>query len=521
MKWPASIIRHAAVCAVLCLLGLLAACTRGPAEETLRQELQTRLDSRFHPDLFAVSRFKRNGSAPFRDLQSGLSGVYVYYSAELEFREDYDLAEWNGLNLGTLAFAIGATEEGIGGFHVAGNKRGDILTVRGRFSYRDAGGHQWVSLDRQQVADRKRGEGQVAETEGRSAESVVSDARALLSREMHAKPGTRGAIIIEELEDALERIDLRSARLGHAITFGTGPVGGTYHAFGQALSRYAGQRDVALFSARSEGSVENASLLQAGRLDFGLVQSDVAQMLYEGWRREGFFPNLNLRAVASLWPEAVHLITLESTGIRTVADLAKRRVAIGQRGSGSRVNALIVGGVLDFNDDDRPIIRDLGLTRAIRELEAGGIDAFFLTEAVPAPSIQALASRRDDLRFVSIPLELLEGDDNLHLDYYPLTVKARTYPGQDEPFNTLGLTAALLTNADVPDERVQQMLDLLVTGGDQLARYDYRAAFISRETLRLGLAVPLHPAAIHYLDTTGQPPPSVSDDSRGAGARPD
>ncbi len=504
MTATAPIARTAALCAVLCLLGLLTACTRGPAEETLRQELQTRLDTRFHPDLFAVSRFRRNGSAPFHDPQSGQSGVYVYYTAELEFRQDYDLAEWNGLNLGTLAFAIGATEEGIEGFRAAGNSRGDILTVRGRFSYQDAGGEQWVSLDSQQVSGRKQGAEHVPETEGRGAESVVSDARALLSGKQHAKPGTRGAIIREELGDALARIDLRTARLEGAITFGTGPVGGTYYAFGQAFSGYAAQQQVAVFSARSEGSVENASRLQSGRLDFGLVQSDVAQMLYEGWRREGFFPNLNLRAVASLWPEAVHLVTFESTGIRTVSDLARRRIAIGQRGSGSRVNALIVGRMLDINEDDRPSIRELGVARAIRELEAGEIDAFFLTEAVPAPSIQALATRRQDLRFVSIPLDLLGGDDSLHLDYYPLTVEARTYPGQDEPFTTLGSTAALLTNTDVPDQRVEQVLELLTAGGDELARYDYRAAFISRETMRLGLAVPLHPAVVRFFERSGQ-----------------
>jgi len=494
------------LCALLGFLGLLAACARGPAEDTLPTALQARLDDRFQPGLFAVRRFKRNGSAPFQDLQGGVSGVYVYYTAELEFRQDYDLAEWNGLNLGTLAFAIGATEEGIDGFRAAGNRRGDVLTVRGRFSYQDAGGGQWVSLDRQPVSGRRRHEDQVQDTEGPSAKSVVADARELVAQEGQVQAGTRGAIILEELGIALERIDLRTARLEHAITIGTGPKGGTYHGFGQAFSRYAQRQGDTVYSARSEGSVENASQLQSGRLDFGIVQSDVAQMLYQGWRREGFFRNLNLRAVASLWPEAMHLVTLESSGIRSIADLPKRRIGIGQRGSGSRVNALLVGRMLEFDDDQRPMIRELGLARAIRELEAGDLDAFFLTEAVPAPAIQALATRRQDLRFVSIPLSLLDGADDLHLDYFPLTVAARTYPGQVEPFTTLGMTAALLTSANVSDQRVERVLELLATGGDELARYDYRAAFISRKTMRLGLAVPLHPAAARFFERTGPLP---------------
>ena len=56
----------------------------------------------------------------------------------------------------------------------------------------------------------------------------------------------------------------------------------------------------------------------------------------------------------------------------------------------------------------------------------------------------------------------------------------------------------LLTNVHGADERVEQLLELLSTGGDELARNYYRAAFISRETMRLGLAVPLHPAAARY-----------------------
>jgi uncharacterized protein len=133
-------------------------------------------------------------------------------------------------------------------------------------------------------------------------------------------------------------------------------------------------------------------------------------------------------------------------------------------------------------------------------LEGGEVDALFLTEAIPAPSIQALASRRDDLRFVPMPPRLFEKLAENHFDYYSLTVPARTYPGQSEPFTTLGLAASLMTHSQVADDTVEKMLHLLLTGGDELARKYYRAAFISRETMRLGLAVPLHPAAERFYD---------------------
>ncbi len=488
--------RHLLLLIVLCL----AACARGPGPDVLQQELQDRLDTHFQRDLFSVREYRRSGSAPFRDLERDSSGIYAYYDAVLEFNQDYSLSQWHGLNLGTLAYAIGATEPGIEGFRAQGNKRGDLLTVHGRFAYTADGEGGWVSLDQQSGSGPARKPEPGARSPGPSPESVLLDARSLQANAQEYRGDTRSGLIVEELDGAIGRIDLRTARLEGKITFGSGTASGTYYSFGEALSHYAGQQGVPMFSAASEGSLENASRLQAGRLDFGLVQSDVAQLLYRGQGNAGVYPYKELRAVASLWPEAVHLLTLEGSGIRQLSDLDGRRVAVGARGSGSRVNALLIGLVTGGNGDLLPAIREISLARGMAQLESGEVDALFLTEAIPAPSVQALASRRNDLRFISMPPGLFAKLAEKHFAYYPLTVPARTYPGQSEPFTTLGLSAALVTHRQVDDKKVEQMLGLLLSGGDELARKYYRAAFIARETMQLGLEVPLHPAAQRFYD---------------------
>jgi TRAP transporter TAXI family solute receptor len=466
--------------------------------------LQDRLDTQFQQDLFSVQKFRRTGSAPFQDLETGLSGVYAYFDADLELQQDYSLTHWLGLNLGTLAYAIGATESGIEGFRAQGNVRGDVLKVHGRFAYEPDGEGGWESLDKLSGPDPVVKPEPAVDNHGRSPESVLGDARALLVNTQEFEQNTAAGLIVEELDRAVGRIDLRTARLEDKITLGSGSAPGTYYSFGEALSHYAELRGTPLFSAASEGSVANASRLQAGRLDFGLVQSDVAQLLYRGLTREGFYPYKELRAVASLWPEAVHLLTLEGSGITQLADLKGRRVAIGQRGSGSRINALLIGLTARLNQGELPAIREISLAKAITQLEQGEVDALFLTEAIRAPSIQALAARRDDLRFVSMPPALFAKLSERDFVYYPLTVPAKTYPNQTESFTTLGLAAALMTHRQVADKRVEEILDLLLTGGDELARKYYRAAFISRETMRLGLAVPLHPAAEQFYDRYDQ-----------------
>ena len=128
---------------LLCLL--LNACSRGPDEDILRDELQTRLNNEFSADLFKIRNFKRAGSAPFHNLDQNISGVLVYYDAEFEFLRDYSLTSWKSLNLGSLAYITGSTKEGISGLKHNSNRKGDILKVYGRLAYTEKN-DQWQVL---------------------------------------------------------------------------------------------------------------------------------------------------------------------------------------------------------------------------------------------------------------------------------------------------------------------------------------------------------------------------------------
>lgn len=243
---------------LLLAMCLLAGCDRGPEPAIMQQDLQDRLNIQFEQNLFSVREFGRTGSAPFRDLETGISGVYTYFDAELEFLQDYSLTDWQGLNLGTLAFAIGANESGVEGFHPQGNVRGDVLTFHGRFAYELNDEGVWTSIDRPPEPGSKLKPEPTADSHGRSPESVLQDARIVLENAQVLDEDTSRSLIVEELAHAIDRIDLRTARLEDKITLGSGSAPGTYYSFSEALSHYAAQQGIALFSAVSEGSVANA-----------------------------------------------------------------------------------------------------------------------------------------------------------------------------------------------------------------------------------------------------------------------
>jgi TRAP transporter TAXI family solute receptor len=473
---------------------MLTACTRGPDSSVLRQEIQTRLDTEFSPGLFRIHSFTRKGSAPSPEHSDA---VYVYYDAELEFQRDYNLTAWRGLNLGTLAVVVGATPAGIEGYHQS-NQRGDLLLVRGRLNYHKAA-DGWVNITR--MPQKKKAEPSTSDTVAGSGPLAVLDSVRRLLQRVPAGPGrSRDDIIAEELSRSLKKIDLRFARLDGMLPFGTGWAGGAYNLFGAAFAPYATQHGLRVFNYSSEGSVENGLSLQEGHLDFALLQSDVAEVLYKGWTEASQLPQPDLRSMASLWPEALHIVTLEDRGIKRFSDLKGKRLAVGSRGSGTRFTARRVWDAAGIPPPEVEYIRGMGLAASIAALESGEVDAVFVAGAVPDPTLQLLAQQRDDVRFVPIDTAMLDKLSSGHFSYYSTVIAEKTYPGQTEPYRTLGFAALLITSKRTSDDDVEQFLDLVVSSANELTHEFYRAGFISTETSRLGISIPMHPGATRFYE---------------------
>ncbi len=479
---------------LLLVMVTLTACKRGPDSSVLEHELQQRLDTEFSPGLFRVYGFTRKGSAPSA---SHSDGIYLYYDAELEFQRDYDLTAWRGLNLGTLAAVLGATPEGIEGYR-QNNQQGDLLLVRGRLSYhKTADG--WAGMTRMPL---KKPAGPEAPgiVGGSGPNSVLQSVRRLLERTPGSHRESRDTVIIEEFAQSLRKIDLRFAHLDGMLPFGTGWSGGTYNRFGSAFAPYAAEHGLPVFNYSSEGSVENGLSLQQGRLDFALLQSDVAEVLYKGWVEAAQLPQPDLRSMASLWPEALHIITLEDRNIHSFSDLKGKRLAVGSPGSGTRFTAQRVWAAAGYTLSQVDRIRDMGLSTSIAALESGEVDAVFIAGAVPDPALQSLGQRRDDVHLVPIDTATLEQLSGNHFAYYSTVIPGKTYPGQTEPYRTLGFAALLITSSHTSDDDVEKFLALVVDSANELTREFYRVGFISTETSQLGIAIPMHPGATRFYE---------------------
>jgi TRAP transporter TAXI family solute receptor len=278
----------------------------------------------------------------------------------------------------------------------------------------------------------------------------------------------------------------------------SGPAGGAYAELAQALAVRAAKAGLPFEAVPTEGSLGNVRLLNDRTAQFGLVQNDVARNAHAGRGRFSGAPQSELRAVASLFPEALHLVARADSGIAGIADLRGKRVDLGLPASGTRTNAAALLAVSGVAEGELAAASGLSLPDATAALAAGRIDAFFATIHAPAREIAALATRT---RVVIVPIgpsrELVDSG------LLPLTLPALTYAGQAAPVPTLAATALLATRADVADSTVDAMLGLVFARPEATATAAVSQVAAARA--RAGLTIPLHPAAERWLAAHGAP----------------
>ncbi|MCB2020481.1 MAG: TAXI family TRAP transporter solute-binding subunit, partial [Burkholderiaceae bacterium] len=216
---------------------------------------------------------------------------------------------------------------------------------------------------------------------------------------------------------------------------------------------------------------------------------------YQGQGRFGGAAQHELRAVASLIPEAVQLVVRADGPIKTVADLAGRRVDLGLPHSGTRANAMAILAAHRLAPDSLQIVSGNTLAQATELLVQGKIDALFTTVHAPARALQRAAVRSRLALIDILPTDALRASGLV-----PLKLPARTYAGQAEPVQTLATTALLVTRSDVPTKQVDTLLELLFEPASTPRGEGAAMAQINTSTAREGVTIPFMPAAQTYLE---------------------
>jgi len=300
---------------------------------------------------------------------------------------------------------------------------------------------------------------------------------------------------------------------------GTGGTAGTYYPMGgiiaNAISNPPGSRPcekggscgvpglVAIAQA-ANGSVANCNAIKSGSLESGFAQSDVAYWAYTGTGiYEGKGRVENLRAIANLYPESIHIVARKGAGIRSVADLKGKRVSLDEPGSGTLVDARIILGAFGLSEKDiKPDY--LKPSPAAAKIKDNQLDAFVIVAGYPTGSVVELASSvgAELVPVAGPPVDALIATYGF---FAKDLIPAGTYEGITTDTPTISVGAQWVVDAKVDAELVYQITRALWNDSTRelLDKGHAKGKAIQKKTALDGIGIPLHPGAERFYREAG------------------
>ena len=286
---------------------------------------------------------------------------------------------------------------------------------------------------------------------------------------------------------------------------GTGGTAGTYYPVGGMIANAVSQPGKIIVTAQaSNGSLANVTGIAGGALESGFSQADVASWAFTG---KGVFegkPNVpGLRLIANLYPESVHLVVRKGSGIKSVADLKGKRVALDEPGSGTLIDARIILAAYGLKDADlKP--EYIKPNQAGDKMKDGAIDAFFFVGGAPAGAIAELATSGAGIELVAIDGPQADAIRKSDPFFSTDLIAADTYKGVGAT-KTLAMGAQWVTSDKADANTVYEITKALFSDATQktLAAGHAKGKFINLDNAVKGAGIPFHPGAERFYKEAG------------------
>lgn len=295
---------------------------------------------------------------------------------------------------------------------------------------------------------------------------------------------------------------------GDGVTLSTIHVGtagstGSYYSFCQAAGIvWEDNTDYTFDIATSGGSRANIESLVAGTFDMAIVQNDVMSYAYNGVdmfseKIQGF------SVIGVIFTESLQLITKDGSGINSVADLAGKRVSVGDAGSGSEFNANQVLGAAGIDMNTGMNKQNLSYGDSASAIKDGTLDAYFCVAPAPATAVTELATTTK-VKLVSLPQDLRDKLKEDYTFYVDTTITHDQYDfiPADDPVETVGVAATLIISDDISEEQVYNITKALWENKDKITHAKAAEMELQNACTALG-GVPLHPGAARYYREKG------------------
>ncbi len=302
---------------------------------------------------------------------------------------------------------------------------------------------------------------------------------------------------------------------------GTGGAGGTYFPIGgiiaNAISNPPGSRPcdeggncgvpgLVAIAQSTNASAHNVNAIQAGQMEAGLSGAATLHFAYHGVGKYEGNAKPDLRVIANLFPEDLHLVLPKGGSLNGLSDLKGKRVGIAQAGSGTQIAVELIIADHGVNRDNIEEA-ELNNSQSAERLADGQLDAYFYAAGTPVAAMIQLDNTKGMELYSFTDEEVKQA--NASVPYYiPSAIPAGTYPGVTYDVNTVAVSGIFVTNANIDEELIYQVTKAMwsKTARKLLDNGHPKGKVITLETALdgvEGIGVPLHPGAERFYREAG------------------
>ncbi|MDD2163412.1 TAXI family TRAP transporter solute-binding subunit [Glaesserella parasuis] len=291
------------------------------------------------------------------------------------------------------------------------------------------------------------------------------------------------------------------------VTIGTGGQTGVYYVVGQSIcqlvNRDTAKTNVKCNAPSTGASVANLNAIADKQMEMGIAQSDWQYHAYNGSSSFKGKKNDKLRAVFSIHPEPFTVMARTDAKIANFDDLKGKRVNVGDPGSGTRATMNVILAAKGWTDKEFKVASELKPAEMASVMCDNNLDAITYNVGHPNGALKEAAASCD-AHLVPVTGEAIDKLVADHSYYAKATIPGGLYKGTDNPVDTFGVYATLVTSADVDADRVYTVVKAVFDNFDRFKRL--HPAFENlkeEEMIKNALSAPLHEGAIRYYKERG------------------
>ncbi|MES2633859.1 MAG: TAXI family TRAP transporter solute-binding subunit [Pseudomonadota bacterium] len=290
------------------------------------------------------------------------------------------------------------------------------------------------------------------------------------------------------------------------ISIATGGTGGVYYPMGGGLAAVL-SKNVPGMQATAEvtgGSVDNLKLIGTDKPYVGFTMADAGLDALRG--EDKFKGNkVAVRTLMVLYPNRMHLVTVEGRGITKMSDLKGKHVSTGSPGSATEVMAFRIIEAAGL-DKDKDMKRErLGAAESVNAIKDNKIDAFFWVGGLPTAAVTDLANTPGTkIKMIDHSEVVARMNQKYGQLYVEDTIPKAVYKGMDTDNKQATVMNLLVAHEKMDDKTAYNIVKTIFDKRADLIAVHKEAENFKLENQKASASpMPWHPGAVKYFAEKG------------------